>query len=72
MPRERDLGEHLVRRRARPRVGSARDLGRQLRVLARLVELAQLEQRRGRADVGRRLRRLQLDEVLVGVERVRS
>ena len=67
--RERDFRQHLVRRRLGSMVALGRDLRRQARVLARLVELPQLQQSGGGADVRGRLLRLQRDVVLVGVDR---
>ena len=64
---ERDLREQLVRDDARPRVALGRHLRGKVGMLARLLQLLLLEQRRRGAEIPARIRRLQLDEMLVGV-----
>ena len=70
VPYQGDVREHFVRRCTQSSVVLVRHARGQLRVPARLLHLANLEQRVCRGDVAVGVRRSQLDEMFVRVDRL--
>ena len=68
--RERDSRQQLVRGRARSGVALASHADGELRMGTRVVQPSNLEHRTGRPEIAGRARRLELDHVRVGLDRL--